>query len=141
MMTDANDWEHLVLMHSPTGSRFICDPAPTDTDEDYICFQPRYEDKIDDFHAAGFSSEGHPEFYTENNRGNFRSLRRGDLNLIVTDDHDFYELFRSATALAKRLNLRDKSDRIALFQLALYGVGADNLVRQLDAEPIFWARK
>lgn len=46
---------------------------------------------------------------------------KGDVNLIVTQDNKFYDRFMAATSVAKRLNLLDKADRIALFQAVLYG--------------------
>lgn len=121
------EWAKHVLAWSRTGSRVICDPAPVDTDEDWVCFQPHYDDAIKALEADGFKSEGLPEFYTGNNRGSFRSLRKGVLNLILTDDKEFFDLFVSATELARRFNLQEKADRIALFQVVLYGVEAHNL--------------
>lgn len=121
------EWAKHVLTWSSTGSRAICDPPPFDTDEDWVCFAPDYEDSIAALEAQGFKSEGNPEFYTGNNRGNFRSLRRGVVNLILTDQQEFFDLFVSATELARRFNLQEKADRIALFQVVLYGVEAHNL--------------
>ncbi|MEM0925828.1 MAG: hypothetical protein AAGJ83_07310 [Planctomycetota bacterium] len=111
---------------TPVGSRVTCDPAPADTDEDWlICTRRRdISDRLD---QAGFHAEGSPEFYTGNDNGEFRSWRRGNLNLIVTPDLAFYDRFETATALAKRFNLLDKRDRIALFQAVLYGVRWHNL--------------
>lgn len=40
--------------------------------------------------------------------------------------HDIYDRFIAATAVAKRLNLLDKADRIALFQAVLYANGGEN---------------
>lgn len=121
------EWARHVLDWSPTGSRVICDPPPTDTDEDWVCFQPQYDAAIAALEEDGFKSEGSPKFYTGNNRGSFRSLRKGNVNLILTDQREFFDLFVSATELAKRFNLREKADRIALFQVVLYGVEAHNL--------------
>ena len=127
LRAETPEWSKHVLLYSPTGSRVICDPTPTDTDEDFVCFQPNYDAAILALEADGFISEGSPEFYTGNSRGNFRSLRKGSVNLILTDQRAFYELFNTATELARRFNLINKSDRIALFQAVLYGVEAHNL--------------
>ena len=127
MWDNEHEWDGHVLQWSATGSRVICDPAPTNTDEDYVCFQPAYEKAIVNLEGLGFKSEGNPEFYTGNDRGNFRSLRKGNVNLILTDQCEFYQLFCSATELARRFNLLKKADRIALFQVVLYGVEAHNL--------------
>lgn len=124
------EWAKHMTSWSRTGSRVICDPAPTDTDEDWICLAIDYDRAIVGLEANGFKSEGKPEFYTGNNRGNFRSLRRGEINLILTDQIDFFNLFVSATELARRFNLVKKADRIALFQVVLYGVEAHNIYTQ-----------
>jgi hypothetical protein len=109
----------------PVGSRVTCDPAPTDTDEDYLCLSfGEYDDTLI---CAGFVRDGSPKFYTGNDNGGFRSFRRGDLNLIVTQDPAFFQLFLTATHLAKIFNLLQKNHRIALFQAILYGVDYRNL--------------
>jgi len=109
----------------PVGSRVTCDPAPADTDEDWLAYTP--EDPAPRLIAAGFTQDGSPEFYTGNDNGGFRSWRKGDLNVITTPSWEFYCKFGTATALAKRFNLLLKEDRIALFQAVLYGVRAENL--------------
>ena len=119
------DWTSVVTEFQATGSRYICDPAPTDTDEDFICLvQPSAYDALGDF---GFKQCGQPEFYTGNDNGGFRSWRRGDLNLITTESEEFFTRFIGATELAKRLNILEKANRIALFQVVLYGVHPHNL--------------
>lgn len=109
----------------PVGSRVTCNPAPTDTDEDYLVFTS--VDAAPALLAAGFTQDGTPEFYTGNDNGGFRSFRRGSVNVITTQDMEFFDLFLTATALAKRFNLLAKGDRIALFQAILYGVAVDDL--------------
>lgn len=42
-------------------------------------------------------------------------------NLIITSSQVFHQRFLAASSVAKRLNLLEKSDRIALFQAVLYG--------------------
>ena len=102
------------------GSRVTCVPAPTNTDEDWLVLV--LKDPENELTVAGFVMEGNPEFYTGNDNGGFRSWRKGEINLIVTQDSFFYSLFETATELARRFNLQDKSDRIALFQAVLYQV-------------------
>lgn len=109
----------------PVGSRVTCDPPPAGTDEDWLVLtrgdpQPGLE-------AAGFTQDGSPEFYTGNDAGGFRSWRLGDVNVITTQDAGFHERFMTATHLARRFNLLNKADRIALFQAVLYGVHWSNL--------------
>ena len=124
-----DDWKALFTAWTPTGSRVICDPAPVGTDADFLCMSPR--DRSEQLEALGFVSAGLPSFYTGNDNGQFRSWRRGEVNLITTPDLEFYERFRTATALARRFNLLDKGDRIALFQAVLYGVRVDDLHGEL----------
>lgn len=115
---------------APVGSRVTCDPAPSDTDEDYIVCIGAATDADAELKAAGFIAEGEPGFYTGNDNGSFVSYRRDHINIITTPDREFYDLFLTATALAKRFNLLEKSDRIALFQAVLYGVDVHNLERK-----------
>ena len=119
----------------PVGSRVTCDPAPTDTDEDWLVLVR--EVPVEKLQEAGFSQEGSPEFYTGNDAGGFRSWRKGEINLITTQSYEFFRLFLTATYLAKRFNLLRKQDRIALFQAVLYGVEVHNL----EPEPWGAARK
>jgi hypothetical protein len=114
----------------PVGSRVTCNPPPQNTDIDFLCRSIQPVDQ--ELKELGFKLEGSPGFYTGNDNGSFRSWRRGDVNLIVTPDLHFYELFITATSLAKRFNLMDKNDRIALFQAILYGVSQEDLISSMD---------
>ena len=108
------------------GSRVTCNPPPQDTDEDYLVFD-HAGIVIAHLEGQGFDSEGEPEFYTGNDAGQFRSMRRGNVNVIVTPYMEFFDRFIAATELARRFNLMAKVDRITLFQAVLYGVNAHNL--------------
>jgi len=129
--------DQLVFAAAPIGSRITCDPAPQDTDEDWLLLiaAPAKDDASalvnenahDVLRAAGFTQDGQPDFYTGKDEGEFRSWRLGELNVVTTPSGEFYERFMTATHLAKRFNLLDKSDRIALFQVILYGVSVENL--------------
>ncbi len=112
------------------GSRVTCSPAPTDTDEDFLCLVPEKDGGLEALSAHGFKQDGQPEFYTGNDNGGFRSFRKDDVNVITTNDRDFFMLFLTATHLAKRFNLLKKADRIALFQAVLYGVDYYNLEQE-----------
>lgn len=119
----------------PVGSRVTCSPAPTDTDEDWLILMRSVpvgsEAPKDIFAELGFRQDGNPEFYI-GMENQFSSYRSGNLNVIVTADNSFFELFMTATALAKRFNLLHKADRIALFQAVLYQVDA----RSLELRPV-----
>lgn len=109
----------------PVGSRVTCDPAPADTDEDWLALVS--SDVAAVLTDQGFKQDGSPEFYTGNDNGGFRSWRRDELNIITTESSEFFDLFRTATYLAKRFNLLRKAERITLCQAVLYGVGTENL--------------
>jgi hypothetical protein len=106
-----------VISSAPVGSRVTCSPAPTDTDEDHLVWVAILQRADEILVAAGWVFGGN-----ETSGGNdFVSWRKDDVNLIVTDDMEFYGKFMLASNLAKRFNLLDKADRIALFQGVMYG--------------------
>lgn len=120
---------HLFLYSVPVGSRVTCNPAPTDTDEDYLCMlAPELHDQCDvSFDAkmidAGWrlgGSKPTDETAIPDDQV-FWSYTKGDVNLIVTKSPVFFSRFLAATSVSKRLNLMRKADRIALFQAVLYG--------------------
>lgn len=108
----------------PCGSRVTCDPAPIDTDQDYLVEVPNEHDRISRtvciLSEADFGWEG-GEHYQMAAAGDFMSWRHGEINLIVTANAGFAQRHRAATSVCKRLNLLSKPDRIALFQAVLYG--------------------
>lgn len=116
---------HALLRFNAVGSRVTCNPPPVDTDQDYLALV--IGDPYQAMTEAGFTQDGSPEFYTGSDKGGFRSWRRGDVNIITTEDGVFYDKFMKATYLAKRLNLQNKADRIALFQVILYDVAVECL--------------
>lgn len=119
------------------GSCVSCDPAPTDTDCDILCLVKNIDVTISDLQAIAFILDGscvlshtqrnNPDLLTDTGmsepRQQFWSLKRGDYNLILTADPDFYDKFMLATRIATNLNLLKKDDRITLFQAILYGNG------------------
>ena len=121
------EWAAASWLVEPVGSRVTCNPAPEDTDEDFLCHVPNSIIDGELLSSMGFTQDGSPEFYTGNDNGGFRSYRRGDTNVIITESMKFFELFMTATTLAKQFNLLKKVDRIALFQGVLYGVKQHNL--------------
>lgn len=120
----------VVLRVEHVGSRVTCDPPPTDTDDDWLVLvrQEQFTDNVSFFANAlrmqGWklggslpANEGKPLMPDER----FMSLTRDGVNIIATESPLFFDRFIVATRLAKRLNLLDKADRIALFQAVLYG--------------------
>jgi hypothetical protein len=107
-----------VLKVDPTGSREICNPAPTDTDYDIICLVNRdiHNDLVD---TIGFEHTSNQEGY-EDIDSFIDCYQYEEINLVVIRDPDFYRKFRSATILCKALNVLDKTKRLEIFDLILY---------------------
>lgn len=106
------------------GSRITCKPPVLDSDSDWLVVVTDWQAFVDAAASEGFEISGSvpaDELKRPDARQKFWSLRRGMLNLIVTDSPTFARQFVAATSVAKRLNLLDKTDRIALFQAVLYG--------------------
>ena len=101
----------------PTGSRYICSPPVLTTDDDYVVLvEAGWEPELTE---KGFTYTPTELQYVS--MGSFVSLRKGDINYIVTQSQVFFDRFRAATELAKSLNLSDKNERVALFRSVLYG--------------------
>lgn len=108
------------------GSRVTCFPPPKNTDADYLVFvSSGREDDVSKvvnlLSGNGFTWEGASEHYQVVAGYNFMSWRKDDINFIVSASYDFVKRHRAATAICKRLNLLDKTDRIAVFKAVLYG--------------------
>ena len=118
-------WINHVLAYAPVGSRRTCNPPPTDTDDDYLVLVKDHEwFRVQVLGELGFYLLGSAivdaaEPLDAEDR--FSSYMLGETNLIVTQDENFFNKFIAATSVAKRLNLLQKPDRIALFQAVLYG--------------------
>lgn len=121
----------------PCGSRVTCDPAPLDTDEDYLLLVDAQYDGMK-LVKDGPMRMNELEIYLRLNGwemggslptditvnippdAQFASWTLDDLNLIITTSQAFFSRHMAATAVCKRLNLLDKADRIAVFQAVLY---------------------
>jgi hypothetical protein len=109
-----------------TGSRVICNPAPTDTDQDYVVlvkpglFWEVIESLADNGYDVGGSQVFDITEETPRDDESFLSWKRGDVNYIVTESKTLFDDFVHATNIAKKLNLLDKQQRIDLFQIILY---------------------
>lgn len=114
------------LAWEPVGSRVTCDPPPMNTDYDVLVLVSEKDKRHMDEYALplGYVKGGSIDAtinYPATPHSRFISYRKGDTNLIVTSDVEFFNRFMAATKVAKQLNLLKKSDRIALFQAVLYG--------------------
>lgn len=105
-----------------TGSSVICNPPVLDTDIDFIIYSDELEELGEFITKEGYSAScTDKEEYQLESEG-FKCYRKDNINLIVTNDNDFYVRWVLATKTAKMLNLLRKQDRITLFQAILYGV-------------------
>lgn len=114
-----------------TGSRYIVSPPPIDgeggrkVDDDYLVEVPSSSVlELGTFlEELGFEQEGHERYPdpAHGKQNHFYSWRRNKLNLIVTTEPQWAQQHRLATIEAKRLNLKTKEERVALFQHYLYG--------------------
>lgn len=118
MADDSTDLKKAFRGIQPVGSRITVSPPPEDTDEDYLFLTSSMPTAVELIEALGFVTTTERDY--QGMSSSFISYRRGTLNVILTDDGEFYQSFLAATSVAKRLNLRRKEDRIALFQAVLY---------------------
>lgn len=113
-----------ILKILATGSRAICNPVPEGSDEDTLLLIEGELDSRDTevtMQALGFTYEGNRHYASNGELKPFQSWRRRQANWVLTNSPKYFELFEVATTLAKRLNLLDKNDRIAVFAALLYG--------------------
>jgi hypothetical protein len=104
----------------PTGSRYICPAAcRADSDYDFLVLCGNTDRAISVLSADGYVLGGSGERVWQSQEDAF-SLRKGNVNLIVTQKKLWYDAFLLATEVAKRLNLTNKNDRIALFDAIIY---------------------
>lgn len=123
MVPTVAEIEALALGMSLTGSRAICNPAPTDTDEDYIVLVADIHEFLDWADKKTTFETNTEEYDADKRQLNFISFKRSEdrVNLIVTDLIGFYDKFVKATEIAKERNLLIKAERVKLFQEILYG--------------------
>ena len=98
-----------------TGSSYICNPPVTNTDIDFVIYSQDW-DKLHNWCEQNAFKTNFEDYELEE----FRSYKRGVINLIVTNDATFYKRFVKATEVAKKLNLLDKQQRIDLFDFVMY---------------------
>jgi hypothetical protein len=114
--------EEFVEKVEPTGSRVICNPPPMDTDEDFLVkLKPNVSLKFFEQQMQFEGFEGSSGDMYDLDETIFVSLRKEEANLIVTTDQEFFDKMVVATAVAKRLNVMKKSDRIMLFNAIVRG--------------------
>lgn len=101
------------------GSRIICSPPPMDTDLDVVVLVDSAA-AVNDLVSMGYLHHNESQVaYANSNDSDdaFVSLRKDDVNLIVVWSRTGFERWRLYTEAATRLNLLNKSDRVALSQV------------------------
>jgi hypothetical protein len=112
----------LFISVTPVGSRVTCNPPPSDTDQDYLVLvSPEkwgdLEEMLSDWDHDGSDVSSD----VQDAALSFQYYSLGDMNIIATKCTEFHRRFLAASSVAKRLNLLNKADRVALFQAVLYG--------------------
>ena len=104
-----------------TGSRVICNPPIMNTDIDYVVLIKNTEQFVKDLEDIGFSCIKEDISGYNIKEGLFVSLRKDQINLIITETESFYNKFLAFTNEARSRNLTKKSDRVVLCKSFLYG--------------------
>ena len=99
-----------------TGSREICDPAPTDTDADFVLLDLGKAD----LEKHGFLCLSLHE-YGGNSGMQFEVWQKGECQIIAVCSWPDFRAWKAATSAAKAQNITDKTKRQALFQGILHG--------------------
>lgn len=102
---------HILKSH-PTGSRYICDPPPKNTGEDYVCLITPETREITELWML---NQGW-EFCGQYTGAEFVSYRNGEYNLVITWLPDYYDCFVEATEGAKEKNILNKRERCNFFE-------------------------
>ena len=113
------DLKSVVQDSFASGSRTICSPAPLDTDLDIVVLidSPRAVVELVDMGYLYHHESQVAYAWPQDHDDAFVSLRKGEVNLIVVWSRTGFERWRLYTEAARRLNLLNKSDRIALAQV------------------------
>ena len=105
----------------PTGSRYICDPPPMDTDEDTVILVGDLNRTRVHLTCCGWDIPNNDKYAEMENKDGWFSAKKeidGVLkNYIIIQDQDKYRKWVIATETAKKLNLLKKEDRIFLFSV------------------------
>lgn len=116
------------------GSRRTCDPAPMDTDDDYLIYS--FNDlELDKTYASlaplGWVEDRVGRYRMGQGKGQFISYRKEDKNLIVSSEYSFVEKFLLASSVAKAHNILSKTARIACFDM-VFSEWEANLERHMQ---------
>jgi hypothetical protein len=105
-----------IVDYCATGSRVIVSPPVMDTDEDYVVLVQSIPTFAKRLNGDGWKLDG-KDYGTGAGINNFKSFRKAQVNLIVTDNKLFFARYKFATRIGQALNLAHKEDRVALFEM------------------------
>lgn len=89
-----------------TGSRVTKDGWTSESDWDYVVFDP--DRKLVEVYKDWVLG-------SDAGQGEFTSIRKGEVNLILVDKEEIWKKYIIATNLIKTLNSKTKGERIAVF--------------------------
>ena len=117
---ELSDWEKLTENGASVwavGSRTISGASKPDSDFDFLVLTSRpIPDAIQNL---DYELEVGDKHY-EPSDGAFNSWRKGRINLIATYDRRFARNFLIANSVAQELGIKDRKDRVTLFQAIRY---------------------
>lgn len=98
------------------GSRAVCNPPPTDTDQDVLCLVD--DSDMDDLCLwlidHDWSYEG-VNYLTSNFESYRKEVNGTEINLIITGDEEWFDKFIDASILCQKENALNKKRRIEIF--------------------------
>lgn len=115
----ASQWFH-------GGSRVMCNPAPTDTDDDYdYVFLMPSNDALQTLNSELSKDWTLGGSKAIHNQGNniFYSWKKNELNVIVTANYEWFNKMYCATKVCAVLNEPSKERRVMIFKAIVYGEG------------------
>ena len=115
-----------VLTQSPTGSNYTCNPPVTDTDVDFLVLVEDLGTATARLGHDGWHMCAGKEGHYENDKDyslTWYAVRKGKVNLILTEDPSWYNRAVHATTVCKQHNVLEKSDRIVIFRWLRDGGG------------------
>jgi len=106
-----------IKRHIHTGSAVICTPPVEDTDVDIVVIYCGMLSAA--LQAANYEVSPHGEYPNQEINACYR---KGRVNVIAVRDEDSFNKWVKATQLAAMMNLKEKNQRMLLFQFITEGV-------------------
>jgi len=124
-----------ILKIEPTGSNYVCNPPVTDTDKDYLIL-PKVEGEFDNLILSLQDDDWKaPRGYEDSTFISLKKRLGGTIiNLIIVKSEIEFDAYVYATKISKELNLREKEDRIKLFEIVkrTYPIRYEHIQTKVD---------